>query len=85
MTGDAETARGRRLAVSAEQEIGTRLKQARVGARLTVCRAAEAVGVHRMTITRWEQGKSLPDMLQALALSDAYGISLDRIIAGPFT
>jgi len=58
------------------------LKQARAEAELSQEDAAEKVGVSRQTVSSWENGKSYPDIVSVIALSDAYGISLDSLMKG---
>ena len=58
------------------------LKQARAEADLSQEAAAEKVGVSRQTMSNWETGKSYPDIASVLALSDAYGVSLDSLLKG---
>ena len=58
------------------------LKQARVDAELSQEAAAEKVGVSRQTMSNWETGKSYPDIASVIALSDAYGVSLDSLMKG---
>jgi len=58
------------------------LKQARVDAGLSQEAAAEKVGVSRQTMSNWETGKSYPDIAGVIALSDAYGVSLDSLMKG---
>lgn len=40
-------------------DIGTKIKEARLGAALTQEQTAEALGVSRQTISNWENGGSL--------------------------
>jgi len=58
------------------------LKQARSDAELSQEAAAEKVGVSRQTMSNWETGKSYPDIASVIALSDAYGVSLDSLMKG---
>jgi len=58
------------------------LKQARSDAELSQEAAAEKVGVSRQTMSNWETGKSYPDIASVVALSDAYGVSLDSLMKG---
>ena len=60
-------------------EIEKRLKDARVKAGLTQEQVAEKVMVSRQTISNWENGKSLPDIISIMNLSDLYQISLDEL------
>lgn len=63
-------------------EIEKRLKDARVKAGLTQEQVAEKVMVSRQTISNWENGKSLPDIISIMSLSDLYQISLDELLKG---
>ncbi len=47
-------------------QIGQKLQEARHARGLTQEAAAELVGVSRQTISNWERGKSLPDVLCSL-------------------
>ena len=48
--------------------------------RLTLERVAEAVGVTRQAVAKWESGESAPDILHCDALAELYGVSLDDLI-----
>ena len=63
-------------------DIGMKLKQARLTAKLTQEHVAEAIGVSRQTISNWENEKSYPDIVSVISLSDLYGISLDDLLKG---
>lgn len=63
-------------------EIGKKLKQARAQAGLTQEQAAEALFVSRQTVSNWETGKSLPDVLSAVRCGQLYGVSLDELLKG---
>ena len=63
-------------------EIEKKLKDARVQAGLTQEQVAEKVMVSRQTISNWENGKSLPDIVSIISLSDLYQISLDDLLKG---
>jgi len=58
------------------------LKQARSDAELSQEDVAEKVGVSRQTVSSWENGKSYPDIASVIALSDAFGLSLDSLMKG---
>lgn len=60
--------------------IGAKLKEARTAAGLTQEQAAEAIGISRQTLSHWENEKTYPDILSVIALSDAYGVSLDALL-----
>lgn len=61
-------------------DIGTKIKNARIGAQLTQEQAAEALGVSRQTISNWETGKTYPDIISVIRMSDLYAISLDHLL-----
>lgn len=63
-------------------EIGKKLKNARIEAGLTQEKAAEKINVSRQTISNWENGKSYPDIISVIALSDLYSVSLDELLKG---
>lgn len=63
-------------------EINEKLKKARSTAMLTQEQIAEKLMVSRQTISNWENGKSLPDIVSVMKLSDLYQISLDELLKG---
>lgn len=63
-------------------EIEKKLKDARLNAGLTQEQVAEKIMVSRQTISNWENGKSLPDIVSIMNLSDLYQISLDVLLKG---
>ena len=63
-------------------EISERLKEARQNTGLTQDQVAEKILVSRVTVSHWESGKSLPDIVSLISLSDLYGISLDELVKG---
>ena len=63
-------------------EIEKKLKEARANAGLTQEQVAERIMVSRQTISNWENGKSLPDIISIMKLSDLYQISLDELLKG---
>lgn len=63
-------------------EIEKKLKDARVKADLTQEQVADKIMVSRQTISNWENGKSLPDIVSIINLSDLYQISLDDLLKG---
>ena len=63
-------------------EIGEKLKAARVTAQLTQEQVAEKIMVSRQTVSNWENGKSLPDIISVMNLSDLYGVTLDELLKG---
>lgn len=57
-----------------------KLKQARIDNHLTQEKVTELMQVSRQTISNWETGKSYPDVINAIALSDLYHVSLDELL-----
>lgn len=43
---------------------------------------AELVGVTRQAVSKWEAGRSTPDLDRLLALSDLFGLTLDQLVRG---
>ncbi len=62
--------------------IGIRMKNARTGAKLTQEQAADALGVSRQTVSNWENGRTYPDIISVIKMSDLYSISLDLLLKG---
>nr|MCR5522762.1 helix-turn-helix domain-containing protein [Clostridia bacterium] len=62
--------------------ISEKLKEARQKAGMTQDQVAEKIMVSRVTISHWENGKSLPDIVSLISLSDLYNISLDELVKG---
>ena len=62
--------------------ISEKLKQARLAANLTQEDLAEKVGVSRQTISNWENGRSYPDVVSIIILSDIYDMTLDSLLKG---
>ena len=63
-------------------EIEMILKKARENAGYTQEQVAERIRVSRQTISNWETGKTLPDIISIIDLSDLYQISIDELLKG---
>ena len=63
-------------------DISEKLKEARQKSGMTQDQVAEKIIVSRVTVSHWENGKSLPDIVSLISLSDLYGISLDELVKG---
>lgn len=46
--------------------------------------AAELLGVSEATVSGWMSGKATPSLSKAIAISDLFGISTDRLIGAKF-
>ena len=63
-------------------EISEKLKNSRINAGMTQQKVAEEINVSRQTISNWENGKSLPDVISLIKISDLYKVSLDDLLKG---
>ncbi|SFB07738.1 DNA-binding transcriptional regulator, XRE-family HTH domain [Acetitomaculum ruminis DSM 5522] len=63
-------------------EIGSKIRQSRMEAKITQEQVAEILGVSRQTISNWENEKSYPDIISVLKMSDLYQVSLDYLLKG---
>lgn len=62
--------------------IRKRLKDARIESGYTQEQVAEQLDVSRQTISSWENGRTFPDIVSVVSLSDIYDVSLDVLIKG---
>lgn len=60
--------------------ISAKIKEARLNAGLTQEQTAEALSVSRQTVSNWENGKTYPDIVSVIKMSDLYSVSLDRLL-----
>lgn len=61
-------------------ELYEKLKTARIKKDLSQKDAADKVGISRQTLSNWETGKTYPDIVSLIKLSDLYEISLDELL-----
>lgn len=61
-------------------EVGAKLKAARHQRQLTQAQLAEQLGVSVKTVSNWETGKTIPDVVMMLHLAKSYGLSLDDLL-----
>lgn len=62
--------------------IADKIKSARIQKEYTQEQSAENLIVSRQTISNWETGKSLPDIVSIIRMSDLYDVSLDELLKG---
>ena len=62
--------------------IADKIKNARIQKGYTQEQVAENLLVSRQTISNWENGKSLPDIISIIKMSELYGLSLDEMMKG---
>lgn len=60
--------------------IGETLKEHRTGCKMTQEFVAEAIGVSRQAVSKWENGTSDPSTANLFALSKLFGISAEELI-----
>ncbi|MGB9378379.1 MAG: XRE family transcriptional regulator [Mycobacteriales bacterium] len=64
-------------------QVGTRLKRLRLQRRMTLTDVAESIGISKSTLSRLETGQRRPTLELLLALSHAYRVPLDALVAAP--
>jgi transcriptional regulator with XRE-family HTH domain len=63
--------------------VGPRLKRLRTNRHLTLAGVAESTGISKSTLSRLETGGRRPTLELLLALSHAYRVPLDDLVAAP--
>lgn len=65
--------------------IADKIKAARTKKEYTQEQVAESLSISRQTLSNWENGKSLPDIISIIKMSELYDISLDELMKGDAT
>lgn len=65
-------------------DIGEKIQKLRKEKGLSQEALAEALGVSRQSVSKWESGAALPDTDKIIAMSELFGISTDFILKGDF-
>lgn len=65
-----------------DDNFGLRLKQARVAANLTQSDLAERIGMHSLSVSRWEVGGSEPTSKVLKIICEALSINADFLLFG---
>jgi transcriptional regulator with XRE-family HTH domain len=68
---------------AALDQVGARLKRLRTQRRMTLTGVAKATGISKSTMSRLETGQRRPTLEPLLALSHAYRVPLDDLVAAP--
>lgn len=63
-----------------QNNLARNLSALRRAAGLSQEKAAEAVGVTRQALAKWEAGETTPDVLHSDKLAELYGVSLDDLL-----
>ena len=61
--------------------IASNIQETRMAAGMTQEQLAEAVGVSRQTVAKWESGDTSPDLEHAAVLADVLGTTLDDLVS----
>ncbi|MGB3830063.1 MAG: XRE family transcriptional regulator [Ornithinimicrobium sp.] len=64
-------------------QVGARLKRVRTQRRMTLTAVATATGISKSTMSRLETGQRRPTLELLLALSHAYRVPVDDLVAAP--
>ncbi len=62
--------------------LSEKLREPRVRCKMTQEFVAEAVGVSRQAVSKWENGTSDPSTANLIALAKLYGVSPEELLAG---
>ena len=60
--------------------IGENLKVLRQHHGYTMEALAEKIGVSRQAVAKWENGDSVPDLINSIALAELYRVTLDSLV-----
>lgn len=60
--------------------IGEKIKDCRMKAGLSQEQLAEKLHVSRQAVTKWENGRGIPDIANLIALSEEFDMSLDELL-----
>ncbi len=63
-----------------EINISKSLKLIREGENITQSQLAKETGIKQQSISRWERGERLPNILDLVKLANYYKISVDELI-----
>lgn len=64
------------------REIGALVRKLRQERRMTQEQLADRLGVSRQAVSRWERGEGCPDLGLLPALTEIFGVSAERLLAG---
>ena len=67
-----------------QTQIGRFISACRKKAGLTQSQLAEQLGITDKAVSKWETGRSMPDVSLFTSLCDILGISLNELIAGEY-
>lgn len=67
------------------EKFGQFLAEIRKEKQMTQKELAEKLFVSDKTVSKWERGKSLPDIVSIIRMSELYDLSLDELLKGDAT
>ena len=56
------------------------IRECRIERGLSQQKLADMIGVHQTAVSQWEKGRTDPDKQSLLRLSEALGVSADRLL-----
>ena len=62
--------------------ISKKIQQIREQQGISQEKLASDLAVTRQAVSKWENGKSIPDIENLMYISDLYGVSLDELVKG---
>lgn len=77
-----KSAPARKEAEAVRKSLSEKLRENRVRCKMTQEFVAEAVGVSRQAVSKWENGISDPSTANLVALAKLYGISPEELLEG---
>ena len=60
--------------------IETALRENRKSRNLTQVQLQNATGIPQSTLSAWEKGTNIPNIVDCMKLADFYGITLDELV-----
>ena len=64
------------------RRMGAFLRQLRCEQGVTQEALAERLGVSARTVSRWENGTTMPDLVMVVELAKAFGVSIPELVGG---
>ena len=65
-----------------QKKIGSFMKELRNEKQITQEQLSEVLGVSNRTISRWETGNNMPDIVLLMEISDFYNIDIRELLSG---
>ena len=62
-----------------ELQIGSNIRKLRIQRRMTQREVANSLSVTVQAVSKWEQGRSYPDLLLLLPIANMFSVTLDEL------